>query len=147
MDGSVAPILWYLFWVALAAACMTGLFIGGHKQHRRQMEALGILKSYAEKGIEPPAGVMEMLTDGAEARWREKAVHDATRRASEPTGWLGLLFMAGVAGGVAWWRIAAGGPDWAVYVSVTCAVTLGVAALGTLVATVVTAVIAHKSGK
>ena len=146
MDGSVAPILWYLFWVALAAAMMVGVFIGGHKAHHQRMTALNILKSYAERGVEPPQTMVDLLLEsgeaGRQARQQEKAVAQATARASQPTGWLGLLFMAGVAGGVAWWRIEAGGPDWAIYLSVTCAVTLGVAAAGMLIAALAMAIAA-----
>ena len=152
MDGAVTPMLWYLFWVALAAAMFIGLFVGGHKAHRQRMTALDILKTYAEKGVEPPASMVDLLLESTEAHRQaqrtEKSVTEATARASHPTGWLGLLFMAGVAAGLAWWRIDVGGPQWAIYAAVTCAVTLGVGALGmliaTLVTTVVTALAAHR---
>lgn len=147
MDGSVAPILWYLFWVALATAMVVGIYRGAHKQHHQRMTALNILRTYAEKGIEPPATTVTLLLEGAEAQRQaatiEKATQQATARAAQPTGWLGLLFMAGVAGGLAWWRIDAGGPQWAIYLAVTCAATLGVAAFGTLIAAVVLTIAAR----
>lgn len=145
MNGSVAPILWYLFWVALATAMIVGVFIGGHKAHHQRMTALNILKSYAEKGVEPPATMVDLLLESSqpqrEARSSEKAVAEATHRASQPGGWLSLLFMAGVMAGLAWWRIDAGGPQWAIYVTVTGAAVLGAGAIGTLIASIVTAVV------
>jgi hypothetical protein len=138
MDGNVAPILWYLFWVVVAGAMIAGVFIGGHKAHHQRMTALNILKSYAEKGTEPPAAMVDLLMETSEAQRAARSTEQATARASQPTGWLGLVFMAGVAAGLAWWRIDAGGPQWAIYVAVTCAVVLGIGAFGTLVATLVT---------
>ena len=54
-------IYWYVFWVGLVLI-LTGLFIwGALATQLHQMEVLKILRSYADKGVEPPPALAEQL--------------------------------------------------------------------------------------
>ena len=102
--------------------------------HRHRMKALDLLRSYAEKGVEPPAAVTELLTKHVSEpgeKWK------STARGSRLQAFVGLVFMACVLGSIGWWRIDAGGPAWAVYAAVGSAAFFGVTALGFLVAALV----------
>lgn len=131
MSGAVPPILWYLLcFIAFAVfplVMVTAI-------HRHRMKALEILRSYAEKGAEPPPAVAELLakqlTD-SEQKWR------STARGSRLGTFVGHLFVACLFGCVAWWRVDSGGPQWAVYTAAGSAVFFGVSALGFLVAALV----------
>jgi hypothetical protein len=95
------------------------------------MKALEILRSYAEKGGEPPPAVAELLfrqVAEPDAKWK------ATPRGSLLQAFMVHLFIACLFGGVAWWRIDVGSPRWAIYVAVGSAVFFGVTALAQLVA-------------
>jgi hypothetical protein len=131
MMGSVPPMLWYLLcFIALAVFPLVMVVA----IHRHRMKALEILKSYAEKGVEPPAGLTELLTKQVSEpgeKWK------ATARGSRLHIFGGHLFVACVFGCLAWWRIDAGGPPWAVYAAAGSAVFFGVSALGFLIAAVV----------
>jgi hypothetical protein len=131
MSGSIPPILWYLLAVIAFAVFPLAMVT---TIHRQRMKALEILRSYAEKGSEAPPGVAELLTKQVtepEQKWK------STARGSRLNIFMGHLWVACLFGGVAWWRIDAGGPPWAVYVGVGSAVFFGVSALGFLVAALV----------
>ena len=135
MSGDVPEMYWYLFWVGLAIVLEGFGFYMAFIIHRRNMKVLDLLKSYAEKGVEPPAGVAELL--GEQMRepgqaWRSSA------RGARLERFVGFLFTACVIGGVAWWLIDATGPPWAIYPAVTAAVFFSVAAVGFLLTAVVT---------
>ena len=135
MSGDVPEMYWYLFWVGLAIVLEGFGFYMAFIIHRRNMKVLDLLKSYAEKGVEPPPGVAELL--GEQMRepgqaWRSSA------RGARLERFVGFLFTACVIGGVAWWLIDATGPPWAIYPAVTAAVFFSVAAVGFLLTAVVT---------
>ena len=100
MNGEVPEIYWYVFWVGLAIVMEAFGFFMATIIHRRNMRVLDLLKSYADKGIEPPAAVAELLS---------QQVMDPTRASkSSPRGarlerFVGFTFTACVIGGVAWW--------------------------------------------
>ena len=54
MNGDVPAIYWYLFWVGLVIVMEAFGFFMATIIHRRNMRVLDLLKSYADKGIEPP---------------------------------------------------------------------------------------------
>jgi hypothetical protein len=62
MSGEVPPMLWFLFWVGLSVGVLSFGFFMAIIIHRGNMKALEVLRSYAEKGIEPPPAIVEMLT-------------------------------------------------------------------------------------
>jgi hypothetical protein len=128
MSGSVPPILWYLLaFLALAVFPLSMVWT----IHRQKMKALEILRSYAEKGGEPPAAVTDLLLKQvapSEPKWK-----------STPRGALlntfGIhLWIACLWAGIAWWRIEAGPPRWTVYAAVVATVFFAVLAVGQLAA-------------
>lgn len=120
---STAHLLWYLL-----AAVGFGVFPMAMVAtlHRQRMKELEIIRSYAEKGGEPPEAVTRLLdkqNNDVTRKWK------STVRGSMLNSALIQLYIACMLGGVAWWRIEAGPPRWALYVSVTAAVFYGLCAL------------------
>ena len=132
MNGEVPEMYWYLFWVGLAIVVEAFGFAMLTVVHRRNMKVLDLLKSYAEKGIDPPPGVAELLAEQV----REPG--KASARGARLERFTGFLFTGCVIGGVAWWLIDATGPAWAVYATVSGAVFFSIGALGFLITALVT---------
>lgn len=130
MSGQVPPILWFLFWVALSAGVLGFGFFMAIIIHRGHMKTLEILRFYAEKGIEPPPALVDMLTRQAGESDAQRAGRDAGIKAAN---FAGLLVAACVAGAVASWRMNAGGPQWAIYFFTVCAVFFGMRSLWYLI--------------
>lgn len=110
---NVPPIYWFVFWVALSIGVLAFGFYMAIIIHRGNMKALEILRSYAEKGMEPPPLVLETLSRHLGASDSAPAGRQAGARAGNFTG---LLVAACISGGIAWWRLNQGGPQWVVYV-------------------------------
>jgi hypothetical protein len=133
-------MFWFLFWVALSIGVLSFGFFMAVIIHRGNMKVLEILRAYAEKGIEPPPVVVEMLTrqmgdsDGAQAG------REIGRKAGNFTG---LLVAACVGGGIAWWRMGEGGPQWVVYIFAASALFFGVRAVVFLLTALTTALATH----
>jgi len=135
MSGDVPELYWYLFWVGLAVVMEAFGFYMVTVIHRRNMRVLDLLKSYAERGVEPPAGVAELLSEQVREpgqAWRSSA------RGARLEKFIGFLFTGCVIGGIAWWLIDAAGPQWAVYPAVSAAVFFSIGSLGFLLTAVVT---------
>jgi hypothetical protein len=135
MNGEVPEIYWYVFWVGLAIVVEAFGFYMAAIVHRRNMKVLELLRSYAEKGIDPPAAVAELLSEQVTEpgrAWKSSA------RGARLQRFIGFLFTACVIGGVAWWLIDAAGPRWALYPAVSAAVFFSVGAIGFLLTAVVT---------
>lgn len=130
MSGQVPPILWFLFWVGLSIGILGFGFFMAIIIHRGHMKTLEILRFYAEKGIEPPPAVVEMLTRHAGDSDAARAGRDAGVKAANFTA---LLVTACIAGGIAWWRTNAGGPQWVVYFFALWAVFFGMRSLWYLI--------------
>jgi hypothetical protein len=135
MTGGVPDMYWYVFWVGLAIVVEGFGFYMAFIIHRRNMRVLDLLRSYAEKGIEPPAAVAELIREPGSERaraWRSSA------RGARLERFVVFLFTACVVGGVAWWLLDTAGPRWAVYPTVSAAVFFSCGALGFLLTAVVT---------
>src|SRR5690606_19291022 len=131
MSGELPEIYWYLFWVGVLAWMIVFAIAMMTLIHRRNMKALELLRLYAEKGVDPPPALAELIARSGgegERRWT------ITPRGSRLQSFIGFLFTACAAGGVAWWRIEEGGPAVAIYVALPAAVFFGVGALGFLIA-------------
>ena len=102
MNGEVPQIYWYVFWVGLAIVVEVFGFYMAAIIHRKNMRVIDLLKSYADKGIEPPAAVAGLLSEKANDpghAWR------STARGARLEQFTGFLFTGCVIGGVAWWLI------------------------------------------
>jgi hypothetical protein len=136
MTSQVPEMYWYLFWIGvLVCSIAFGLYVAT-MTHRRNMKALEILKTYADKGIEPPASVAEQLTSqlldsnsGRAAKHRDRG---ELLRSS-----IGFLFTACVTGGLHYWLLDAGGPSWAIHASKAAMAFFGFGAFGLLIAALV----------
>jgi hypothetical protein len=134
MSGLPA-IYWYVFWVvALAGALGFGFYVATIT-HRRNMKALEILKSYAERGVEPPASIAEPLAaqimeprNSSRLRGREELVRS----------FIGFVFSACVLGGIHYWLAETEGPAWAVIASRAGMAFFGFGAFGLLLASLFT---------
>lgn len=136
MNGDVPEIYWYLFWVSLAIVVQAFGFFMAIIVHRRNMRVLDLLKSYADKGMEPPAAVTELLNEQTDDPGRAAR---STPRGARLEQFTGFLFTACVIGGVAWWLVESAGPAWAVYPTVSAAAFFGIGALGYLLTAMVSA--------
>jgi hypothetical protein len=131
MSSQVPPIFWFLFWVGLAVGVLSFGFFMAIIIHRGNMRVLEILRAYAEKGIEPPQSVLEMLNRQMGETEAARAGREIGKKAGSFSG---LLVAACVAGGIAWWRMNEGGPQWVVYFFALAAVFWGVLAIRFFVA-------------
>jgi hypothetical protein len=128
MMAPVPPILWYLLAVvAFGIFPLSMVWV----LHRQKMTALEILRSYAERGIEPPQVVTDLLLKQLSSSgqpWR------STPRGSLLHTFGVHLFTACVLGGIAWWRVDAGLPRWSIYVAVGSTLFFAALATGQLAA-------------
>jgi hypothetical protein len=131
MSGEVSPMLWFLFWVGLSVGMLSFGFFMAIIIHRGHMKALEILRTYAEKGMEPPPAVVEMLNRQMGGHESAQAGSEIGRKAGNFTA---QLVTAAVAGAIAWWRMNAGGPQWIVYFFAFSAVFFAVRAIVVLFA-------------
>ena len=131
MNGEVPEIYWYLFWVAVLAWVIVFAIAMMTLIHRGHMKTLELLRLYAEKGIDPPPALDELVarsSGGSDPKWAR------TRRGALLKSFTGMLFTACVSGGILWWRIDAGGPQALIYIFGAATVFWGVSALGLLIA-------------
>lgn len=137
MTAQLPELYWYLFWVAaLVLAIVFGLYVATIT-HRRNMKALEVLKTYAEKGMEPPAPVADLLTRqlldsqaGTAVKFRD--------RAELLRAFIGFLFSACVIGAIHFWLVDAQAPSWAIHSSRAAMAFFGFGAFGLLLATLLT---------
>jgi hypothetical protein len=135
MNGEVPEIYWYLFWVAVLAWVIVFAVTMMTLVHRAHMRTLELLRLYAEKGVEPPPALYELLaraSGGGDPKWSKN------RRGTLLKNFTGMVFTACVAGGILWWRIDEGGPQALIYILGAATVFWGVSALGLLIAALFT---------
>jgi hypothetical protein len=135
MTGEVPEIYWYAFWVGVAIVMEGFGFYMAFIIHRRNMKVLELLKAYAEKGVDPPAALAELLSEQVRDPGR---AWKSSPRGARLQRFISFLFAGCVIGGVAWWLVDSTGPLWAVYPAVSAAVFFWVGALGFLLTAVVT---------
>jgi len=138
MGEQLPAVYWYLFWAALAIGLMAFGFFDVAMRHRRNIKALEVLRTYAEKGGEPPPAIAEQLTKQI---LDSKGAANASpqRRRDELLGlFIGFVFMASVAAGLHAWLVDTDGARWAVHASSAARAFFGFGAFGFLLATLVT---------
>src|SRR5262245_49810741 len=128
MGNEVPPILWYLLWAFVLTVLPIVLSL---LDHRRRMKRLEILKSYAEKGIEPPASVAEALAQEGRGSPGTRGANRSARDARFG-GFIGFTFMACVLGGIAWALIHTNGPSVAIYALIAGTIFFGAGGCGFL---------------
>lgn len=126
MSGGVPPILWFLFWVGLSIGVLSFGFFMAIIIHRGNMKALEILRAYAEKGVEPPPAVVEMLARQIGDNEGKRAGREMGKKAGN---FMGLVVAACIAGGISWWRMSEGGPQWVIWVFGVIALLWGLRAI------------------
>jgi hypothetical protein len=137
MGDHVPPILWYLLLVgALAGTIGFGLY-AATISHRRNMKALEILKSYAEKGTEPPAYIAAELSRQMQSPESDNSSKYQSRSALLRS-FIGFLFSACLVGGLHFWLADTEGPKWAVIASRAAMSFFGFGAFGLLLASLMT---------
>jgi hypothetical protein len=141
MEGKLPEIYWYVFWVGFVIISFGAMTFGGILAHRARLRELDILKSYAEKGIEPPPAVLEALA-GPE-RQRKTAAKAEGVQAGVGAGvhlgqFVGSMFAAGLTGGVAWWAAEGRAPEWLFYGAVIVTIACVAGAVARLVAVIAT---------
>jgi hypothetical protein len=62
MGDEVPQMFWYLFWVGVLAFMVVFSIAMAVLISRRTTKALELLKLYAERGIDPPPTLAELLT-------------------------------------------------------------------------------------
>jgi hypothetical protein len=137
MDGKLPEIYWYVFWIGFVLLGVAGMLLGAMLDHRRRLQALDILKTYAEKGAEPPPAMMEQLAQQA-LEPQQGATPKRDSRAALVQGFIGFLFMACVAWGVSEWLLASDGPPWAQIAATATEAFFGFGAFGFIVAALLT---------
>lgn len=132
MQGHVSELAWYLLAVGFVLfAVVLPIWFGIWTGHSVQVRALQLLRTYAEKGEEPPAAVLEAAFRGSPAG--TKRARPRAARAEQMERFVWAAACAAAAAGVAWWRSAAGGPAWVVYAAGIAAAVLAAGALARLV--------------
>jgi hypothetical protein len=130
-------LYWYLFWVGVVLI-VTGLFIwGGIVAQRQNLEVLKILRTYADKGVEPPPALADQLAKQVFAAPSGTRA-DRHSRGALLRGFLGAAFTACVAWGLNQWIEDQGEPGWALHASWAAFAFFAVAAFGLLLAAVTT---------
>jgi hypothetical protein len=134
-------IYWYVFWVGFVIIAFGGMMIGGILAHRARLRELDILRSYAEKGIEPPPAMLEALA--GPDRQHQAAAKAEGRQAGVSAGvhlgqFVGQLFAAGLTGGLAWWAAEGRAPEWLFYGAVIVTIACVAGAVARLVAVIAT---------
>lgn len=130
-------IYWYLFWVGVVLI-VTVLFVwGGIVAQRLHMEALRVLRSYAEKGMEPPPALVDQLAKQVFGQRGGSRV-ERHSRAALLRGFLGATFTACVAWGVNMWIVEQGMTGWPDYASWGVFDFFAFSAFGLLLAAVTT---------
>jgi hypothetical protein len=139
MDGHVPEIYWFLFWIFLTIVAFGSAFMAGRGGHIAKMQALDVLKKYAEQGMEPPPEVAGPLLRQISGMSSDRPLAQRSERARHLERFCFHAFMAGAGTGVAWWRMAAGEPTWVAYAAVIVALAFGAGAVAALIAALVSA--------
>lgn len=135
MQGDVTELAWYLLAVGfILFAIVLPIWFGIWTGHRTQLRALDLLRTYADKGEDPPAAVLEAAFRGSTGG--AKPAPQRSGRAEQMERFVWAVACAAAAAAVAWWRSAAGGPQWVVYAAGVAAAVLGAGALARLAAAV-----------
>ncbi len=141
MDGKLPEIYWYVFWIGFVIISFGGMIFGGILAHRARLKELDILRTYAEKGVEPPPAIVEALSGQAQqhkAAAKQASEQAAVRASVHLSHFVGSLFAAGLTGGLAWWASEGRAPEWLFYGAVIVTIACVAGAAARLVAVITT---------
>jgi hypothetical protein len=131
-------IYWYVFWIGFILISFGMMIWGGRQTHKVHMKMLEIMRIYAEKGIEPPPGIMEPLTQQLLDPNKQRAKQEASRQAVLLGKFAGGMAAAAVTGGIGWWWYSEGyEPAWVVYAAGIVAIASAAGAISQLIAAIV----------
>lgn len=132
MDGKLPEIFWYLFWIGFVILAFRMAYLGGKSGYDTRMKALDILRTYADKGTEPPPAMMSELTKQA---FEHSSAPKADSQASLLMTFVSFLFMACVSWGVrTWLQGHAEASSWAPVAASAALAFFGFGAFGFLLA-------------
>ena len=135
MHDKLPQIYWYLFWIGFVILAFRMAYLGGKSGYDVKMKALEILKMYAEKGTEPPPGLVEQLTDKA---FQKPGPAKADAPGSLFGGFIGFLFTACAAWGAHAWAQSGTAPAWIGIAATAAMAFFGIGAVGFLLAALIT---------
>src|SRR5262245_19298937 len=143
MSDQLPALYWYVFWLVCVLGVLAYGFVATAMRHRRNMQALDLLKQYADKGQEPPPVIAERLAaqilnseDTSVAMNRGSSPND--RRDELLKMFIGFLFSACVAWGLSLWLVDSGSARWAIHASEAAWAFFGFGAFGLLLAALLT---------
>jgi hypothetical protein len=143
MSNSLPQIYWYVFWLVVLFVFTAFQVYVATIRHRRNMKVLEILKTYAEKGAEPPAAIADQLAKKIADSDHNSPVSEKTtspqERRSELLGlFIGFAFASCVAWGLKQWLVSVEGAKWATYASQAAFAFFGLGAAGFLILALLT---------
>lgn len=134
MLDPLPEIFWYLFWIGFVILAFRMAYLGGKAGFEARMRALEILRTYAERGTEPPPAMMEQLAVQA---FEKPARAAADPRAGLLMSFTGFLFMACACWGLRAFLLTRDAADWGVIASTAAMAFFGIGAAGFLLAALV----------
>jgi hypothetical protein len=135
VHDKLPQIYWYLFWIGFVILAFRMAYLGGKSGYDVKMKALEILRMYAEKGTEPPPGLVEQLTDRA---FQKAPAAKPDAPGSLFGGFLGFLFTACLCWGLRAWFSSSDLPAWAGIAATAGMAFFGFGAAGFLLAALIT---------
>jgi hypothetical protein len=136
MKTGLPQIYWYVFWlVVFLVFCAFQVYVATIR-HRRNMKALDILRTYAEKGAEPPPVIADHLAKeilDSDQGW--SAAKDASpqqRRGALVQLFIGFTFASCLAWALNQWLVSIEGAKWAIFASRAAFSFFGFGAFGLL---------------
>jgi hypothetical protein len=135
MHDKLPQIFWYLFWIGFVILAFRMAYLGGKGGYDVKMKALEILRMYAEKGAEPPPGLVEQLTDRA---FQKSPAAKPEAPGSLFGGFIGFLFTACLCWGLRTWFAGLDLPAWAGIAATGGMAFFGIGAAGFLLAALIT---------
>jgi hypothetical protein len=136
MKNDLPQIYWYVFWLVVFLGYCAFKFYVATIRHRRNMKALDILSTYAEKGAEPPAAITDQLAKQIlDSDQDITAASDASpqqRRGALVQLFIGFTFASSISWALNQWLMSIESANWAIFASRAAFFFFGLGAAGLL---------------